>query len=308
MLLTSSGERAGTVSGGCLEAEITKKAWWLTEQGPSIQRYSSFFDDDGDMPYGLGCGGTVIVLLERGEAAAQNLEALRRSVEDRTASVILTNTGNGSPGTTLILSATGEILYGRNIDSDFSGLAREALRTGRPWQVGEFFVEMVAPPPALTVFGAGDDVQPLVEFAATMGWHVTVADGRSNLARPGRFPAAACVGDLESGLARMERAEAVVVMTHSYEQDRKILRALLAKDLRYLGVLGPRVRTERLAGEIAPEVGLTAIEGMARLHAPVGLDLGGHSPTSIALAIAAELQAVFAGREARMPAQPAVHV
>ncbi len=57
MLLTSSGQRAGTVSGGCLEAEIAKKAWWLTERGPTLQRYSSFFDDDGDMPYGLGCGG-----------------------------------------------------------------------------------------------------------------------------------------------------------------------------------------------------------------------------------------------------------
>src|SRR5579875_1320457 len=80
MLMTAGGQRAGTVSGGCLEAEIVKKAWWLTEQGPSIQRYSSFFDDDGDLPYGLGCGGTVIVLLERGAAAAQCLEAVRHSV------------------------------------------------------------------------------------------------------------------------------------------------------------------------------------------------------------------------------------
>ena len=308
MLLTSRGQRAGTVSGGCLEAEITKKAWWLTEQGPSIQRYSSFFDDDGDMPYGLGCGGTVIVLLERGEPAARNLEALRRSVEERTASVILTNTGKAAPGTTLILNATGEILYGRNIDSDCSSLARQALRTGGSRPMGEFFVEMIAPPPALTLFGAGDDVQPLAEFAAAMGWHVRVADDRSNLAQAGRFPSAAHVGDLESSLARMEPGEAAVIMTHSYEQDRKIVRALLARDLKYLGVLGPRVRTERLVGEIAPELRLTPVECMTRLHAPVGLDLGGHSPTSIALAIAAELQAVFAGREARMPAQPAIHV
>jgi xanthine dehydrogenase accessory factor len=104
MLLTSAaGQRAGTISGGCLEAEVARKAWWLTAQGPSLQRYSSFFDDDGDMPYGLGCGGTVLVLLERGEPAAQALDALRRSVEDRTGSVIVTNTGTNSPGTALIL-------------------------------------------------------------------------------------------------------------------------------------------------------------------------------------------------------------
>src|ERR1700751_5513997 len=69
MLLTRSGQRAGTISGGCLEAEVTKKAWWLTETGAVLQRYSSFFDDDSPAPYGLGCGGVVHVLLERGTAA-----------------------------------------------------------------------------------------------------------------------------------------------------------------------------------------------------------------------------------------------
>src|SRR6202161_4838971 len=113
MLLTTAGQRAGTISGGCLEAEVAKKAWWLTERGPSVQRYSSFFDDDGDMPYGLGCGGTVIVLLERGAPAAASLDALRRSVEDRTESVIVTDTGTNSPGTALILNDTGDVLYER---------------------------------------------------------------------------------------------------------------------------------------------------------------------------------------------------
>jgi xanthine/CO dehydrogenase XdhC/CoxF family maturation factor len=93
-------------------------------------------------------------------------------------------------------------------------------------------------------------------------------------------------------------------MSHSYEQDRKILRVLLAKDRKYIGVLGPRRRTERLIGEIAPALQLTPAECMARLHTPVGLDLGGHSPASIALAIAAELQAVLSGREARKLSAP----
>lgn len=81
MLMTSSGRRAGTISGGCLEAEVQKKAWWLTETGPSVQRYSSFYDDDSEMPYGLGCGGTVSVLLERGVAAERVLAALGRSLD-----------------------------------------------------------------------------------------------------------------------------------------------------------------------------------------------------------------------------------
>lgn len=297
MLLTSSGQRAGTVSGGCLEAEIAKKAWWLTERGPSLQRYSSFFDDDGDMPYGLGCGGTVIVLLERGEWAAHSLQALRRSIEDRTECVIVARLDPQVPGTTLILNAAGETVIEQNPPPNALITAREVLRTGQSQHAEGFFYELVAPPPSLVVFGAGDDAQPIVEFTAALGWHSTVADDRSNLARPERFPQAAVVCNLETALACIGPQSAAVLMSHSYEQDRKVLGVLLAREMKYIGVLGPRRRTERLVGDIAPALEFTPAECMARLHTPVGLDLGGHSPAAIALSIAAELQAVFAGRE-----------
>jgi xanthine dehydrogenase accessory factor len=312
MLLTSAGLRAGTISGGCLEAEVAKKAWWLTEHGPSMQRYSSFFDDDGDMPYGLGCGGTVIVLLERGEPAAQSLEALRRSVEERTESVVVTSTNKESPGTTLVLNEARDVLYERDRSPGVTAMAVHALRTGRSSHVGEYFVEFLTPPPALILFGAGDDIRPLLEFTTALDWHVTIADDRSNLARSERFPHAAAVENLNQALTQAGPESAAVVMTHSYEQDCKILRALLSKDMNYIGILGPRKRTERVIAEIAPELGLTPSECMARLHTPVGLDLGGHTPAAIALSIAAELQAVFAGRDARRNARklsssPAVH-
>lgn len=307
MLLTASGRRAGTVSGGCLEAEIAKKAWWLTEEGPSLQRYSSFYDDDGDMPYGLGCGGTVLVLLERGAAEEQHLEALRRSVEERTASVIVSRLEAGAPGTVLVLDAAGTGVYAREADDRVVELAREVLATQQSRHVGGFFVEYVAPPPSLMVFGAGDDAQPLVEMAATLGWYVTVADGRSNLARAERFPGAARVVGVEAALAEAGAGDAAVLMTHSYEQDRVILRGLLGRKLRYLGVLGPRARTERLVESLARELGIPVEAAMGRLHSPVGLDLGGHAPATIALSIAAELQAVFAGRPARsLQGQPVI--
>jgi xanthine/CO dehydrogenase XdhC/CoxF family maturation factor len=308
MLLTASGQRAGTISGGCLEAEVAKKAWWLTGQGPSLQRYSSFFDDDGDMPYGLGCGGTVMVLLERGEAASQTLAALERSVEERTKSVIVTSVSKDAPGTALILNDAGKALYTRDTDPDLTAMAGEALRSGKSSHVGEYFVEFIAPPPALIIFGAGDDTLPLLEFTAMLGWHVTVADDRSNLARPERFPHAAVVQNLDAALAQVAPEQAAVIMTHSYEQDRKVLRVLLVQQMKYIGILGPRRRTDRLLSDVAPALELTPAECLARLHTPVGLDLGGHSPAAIALAIAAELQAVFAGREARkLSSAPALH-
>ena len=306
MLLTTSGQRAGTISGGCLEAEVAKKCWWLTAGGPAIQRYSSFFDDDGEMPWGLGCGGTVVVLLETGEPARQSLEALRRSVEDRRASVLVTDLREQSPGTALILNDAGERVFSREGAEELAAEAHRALRERRASEGTGFCCEFLAPPPSLTVYGAGDDAQPLVEFSSALGWHVTVADGRSNLARSERFPSAAAVLRM-AGEVPVPAGGAAVLMTHSYEQDRVILKALLPLPLDYLGVLGPRRRTARLVSELAPELGLDPEECLGHLHAPVGLDLGGHSPVTIALSIAAELQAVFAGRQPRKPALRPVH-
>jgi xanthine/CO dehydrogenase XdhC/CoxF family maturation factor len=207
----------------------------------------------------------------------------------------------------LILNEADRAVYDRHLDKEATRLAHEALRTGKSSHAGAYFIEHIAPPPALILFGAGDDAQPLVEFTSALGWHVSVADDRSSLARPERFPRAASLDNLDAALARISSGTAAVIMSHSYEQDRKVLRALLAKDMKYIGILGPRLRTERLVGEVAPLLELTPAECMARLHTPVGLDLGGHSPASIALSIAAELQAVFAGREARKPSSPSVH-
>jgi len=301
MLLTSGGQRAGTVSGGCLEAEISKKAWWLTESGPTVQKYSSFFDEDTGSPYGLGCGGTAWVLLERGPAAASILEALRRSIEEQTASAIVTAIGPNRVGTQLVLTEN-EKSCPPPVD-ELSGkeplleLANQALREKISLHTDAYFVEYLAPPSSLHIFGAGDDAQPLVEFGYALGWHISVTDGRSHLARLERFPLADSVSVHRAGDAlHIAPNDAAVIMTHSYQQDGAFLKELLPRDLAYLGILGPRLRTARLLKEVASQIGLSLEEAMQRLHAPVGLNIGATNPAGIALSIAAEIQAAFAGR------------
>src|SRR5579875_861226 len=252
MLLTRSGRRAGTISGGCLEAEVSKKAWWLTAEGASIQRYTSFFDEDSGLPYGLGCGGTILLLLERGEPARATLSALRRTLEEGESAAVILSTAQNNPGTQCIVSSSGGVLYGR---PGFEPLARETLHKGTHTMLltssgadpVPLFCERIAPPPALWIFGAGDDAQPLVEFAHRLGWRITVADGRSHLARPERLPLARQVLALtpETPLP-LQCGDAAVLMTHSYEQDRNLLARLLPLPLAYLGVLGPRRRTQHL--------------------------------------------------------------
>ena len=89
MLLTPEGRRVGTVSGGCLEAEVVSRAWWLTGNGPTIQRYSTA-DDDGDRPYGSGCGGVVFLLLERRATAGPLLAALEKAFALRVSLAVAT--------------------------------------------------------------------------------------------------------------------------------------------------------------------------------------------------------------------------
>ncbi|MBV8631609.1 MAG: XdhC family protein, partial [Silvibacterium sp.] len=134
MLITRGGRRAGTVSGGCLEAEVQKKAWWLTQAGPALERYSSFYDEDSEMPYGLGCGGTVHVLLERGEAADRTLTALDQARTDRKAIVIVSaiDFALASPlGTRFALDDRGEFRFGSEENSDSVRLAKRALSEKR---------------------------------------------------------------------------------------------------------------------------------------------------------------------------------
>jgi xanthine dehydrogenase accessory factor len=315
MLLARGGQRVGTVSGGCLEGEISRKIWWLTEQGPTVRSYSTSYDDDSQQ-YSLGCDGVVMLLLERASQADQIFEALHKAVQERVASAIVTVTGtdDATLGKRLTL-AEGATFGDSNghvddLDQLLLLIARETLRTRQTRSMSarlhggeiELFAEHIAPPPALFIFGAGDDAQPVVHLAHAMGWEVTVADGRSNLATSARFPRAHHVAvlaqDDDLRNISIQPGDAAVVLTHSYVQDLSILRALLPLRLSYLGILGPRRRTERIIDEIAPSLGIDPVTALESLRSPVGLDLGVGSPDVIALSIVAEIQAALTSRNA----------
>ncbi|MHB8391291.1 MAG: XdhC family protein, partial [Acidobacteriaceae bacterium] len=162
----------------------------------------------------------------------------------------------------------------------------------------DVFVEPILPPQRLVIFGAGDDARPLVRMAQLLGWHVAVADGRAWLAQAARFPEAEQVLALNDDAANLEQlhisgGDAVAILTHSFEQDKTLLRKLLPLELRYLGLLGARHRSRLLLTEAGQQLGWTPEECLRRVHAPVGLDLGGDSPEAVALAILAEIQAVL---------------
>lgn len=314
MLITADGRRAGTVSGGCLEAEVANRAWWLTKDGPIVQRYSTAADD-GDVPYGSGCGGAVILLLERSTTARVLLSAQDKAFAARTSLAVATIVEGGRIGVRAVAEA-GSSSTG---DEGLGGLAELAFKRGKSM---ETLLDVDGVPtrvwcdfrPARTglwIFGAGDDAKPLVRLAKEMGWFVVLADGRSHLATRVRFPLAdetRVLAIKEVGtksahlLGSIQPHDVAVLMSHSYEQDFNVLTAVLVGNVpvRYLGVLGPQRRTRELLAEAAALAGVgqegipeQVEEWLARLHAPTGLDLGAESPESVALSVLAEIQKVL---------------
>jgi xanthine dehydrogenase accessory factor len=279
MLITPGGVRIGSISGGCLEEDLVARSARVAATGRAeLVVYDTASENDIVWGVGLGCHGVVRILLERlpprpawAVALAENLRA------GRTTDIAVTwETQSGQLGTALAAASAG----------------REGI-----------FAERVGPPHSLTLFGAGDDAQPLARMALELGWRVTVADPRPALPTESRFPGvhALALGPADELVARAAPppGSLAVVMTHHYLHDLPILHHLLPLPLAYLGLLGPRNRSEKILADLAAKGLRVTAEMRERLRAPVGLDLGADAPEEVALSIVAEMRAVLSGRDGR---------
>lgn len=323
MLIAPDGRRAGTVSGGCLEAEVARRAWWLTASGPVVERYSTVADD-GEMPYGSGCGGVVYILLERSATARPHLQSLEAGFHARTALAVATVLSGPQIGQRAFagLPDTQEVTRREELEAELHIRAKRALEFRTSFEetipiqgvATRIWADYRPARPGLWIFGAGDDARPLLRIAREMGWFVALSDGRSHLATRERFPEADVIHVLP--IDQLPAAapshfqplatDAAILMSHSYEQDLRVLASLLALgfQLAYIGVLGPQRRTRDLLAEAARLIGQpdspeSVERWLAQLHAPTGLDLGAEAPASVALSILAEIQQVLTAATAR---------
>ena len=321
MYIHSTGS-VGAISGGCLEGEVSRKSAWIARNGAAVERYSTLFDeildetnslDTREIPYGLGCGGVMDVLLEPVDSPETNamlraLEAAERGNTFYAATVLPSGVPKGLPFARVIVGVDDGVFFASaDLDAEaISILTSLASGAGEANTVSiafgnetrEVYVEPVLPPQRLVLFGAGDDARPLVRMASLLGWRVTVADGRAWLAQVSRFPEAERVLTLSENAANFDQLalsdrDAVALLTHSFEQDRNLLGKLLPLNLRYLGLLGARHRSRLLLTEAAAQLGWPPEQALQRVHAPIGLDLGGDSPEAVALAILSEIQAAL---------------
>jgi xanthine/CO dehydrogenase XdhC/CoxF family maturation factor len=303
-LVEEDGRTAGSVSGGCLEADVRETALdVLRARAPRLLHYDTGSDDRIVWGLGLGCSGSVDIFVQEG-TAAEFLEVARRAREllDADSPFVLSTVLKGPAAGSVLVTAGAGIAAGSTgdagLDRAIAAEAAEALsrRASRIADLSsaEVFSELLAPPPNLVLFGAGDDAIPICRYASDAGFRVTVVDHRQAYLSAERFPAASrlLLRRAEEGLASLPAGprDFAVVKTHSFAQDREWTRQLLASGLAYIGLLGPRAR----AAEISRQLGAS---DSGRLHGPVGLDLGAEGPEQVAVAIVAELLALRSGRE-----------
>jgi xanthine dehydrogenase accessory factor len=307
MVVSADGRIAGSVSGGCVEAAVIEAAQEAVKTGKP--RLLSFgVADDTAWAVGLACGGAIDVFVEAPDAAG--LAELASLAAGGTAAAVATVLGGPDLGRRLFLHGDGPIrgtLKG-SFAQKVTTAARAALAEGKSTRISiadtDVFIEVMRPAPKLVIVGGVHIAIPLTWMARSLGYRTIVVDPRPAFGSADRFPQAheiiSAWPDEALNKIGLNAESAVAVLTHDPKLDDPALQAALVSPAFYVGALGSKAtqakRRERLLA-----AGLTEAQ-VARLRAPIGLDLGGRSPEEIAVSVLAQIVAVRNGRADAKPA------
>jgi xanthine dehydrogenase accessory factor len=318
MLVMDNGTWVGGISGGCLEGDALKRARLaIAKTQASLVTYDTTEDDAHQIGVGLGCNGIIDVLLAPIEPGTPNnpMAILEEVITDRRqTNVLLTITKLDGEwhglraghiiryedlsslqglGSDTLIEATEEAVQGVIEESKSSALAFE-LNDGRTLGL---FAEFLPPELHVILLGHQYDIFPLAKVIKEAGWRATVVANPQKIHRDVAALVNAVVAPEDFNTSMVDEYTAAILMSHDYKTDKRNLPLLLPTAAPYIGMLGPRVRAERMIGELAEEGTLFSERDQERLFAPVGLDIGAISPEEIALSIAAEIRAVFSKRQ-----------
>ncbi|MFE9569056.1 XdhC family protein [Streptomyces sp. NPDC006692] len=317
LAVDSGGQAIGSVSGGCVEGAVYELCVQALRDGTSVRERFGYSDEDA-FAVGLTCGGVIDVLVTpvRAEAPGTSVIAAGLAVARRGDTAALARVAAGPSGLlggALLVHPDGSHeggLGGRpELDLTAAARARAMLAAGR---TGSFtvpesgshrgapvtvFVESSVPPPRMIVFGAVDFAAALVRTGKFLGYHVTLCDARPVFATRARFPEADdIVVDWPHRYLQGTRTDSrtvLCVLTHDAKFDVPLLETALRLPVAFIGAMGSR-RTHEDRNRRLLEAGVSEAQ-LARLHSPIGLDLGARTPEETALSIAAEIVAARQG-------------
>lgn len=316
MLVQDNGTWTGGISGGCLEGDALKQARMaIFKATPTLITYDTTQDDEHQIGVGLGCNGIIDVLFTPLDFSDKNnpVEVLKRCVESpRQTHTLLTITKINGEIKDLKIGQAIEykneeslsFINDKNLHNSLITNTLIQIKKGNSAPITiqtqdrecSVFIELIPPPIHLVIMGHQYDVFPLSRLTKELGWETTIVAPKVKVNQK--------VSDLVNNVLPVERFDeivfdkytAVVLMSHDYEKDKGNLVTVLKTNARYIGMLGPRVRSERIWKELDEEGLQISDENQERIYAPVGLDIGAVSPEEIALSSISEIRAVFSRR------------
>lgn len=296
MIIGEEGTTQGMISGGCLEEDLFIRARRAMQtMQVTVVDYDMRAEDDLGWGKGAGCNGKVYVSLEPVKLGNPDtlsvLQEANRMVRQGHTLYRIRNLDEEESCSLMYYTSSGKAL--RDHDPDLYGDQLKALQqSGEPAvcldgnEQGRMLVERITPKPVVYVFGAGLDVEPLIQQLALLDFSPVLIDTIKERLDRDLFPGAAGFRWMTpADFFEMEQIPVgsyAVVMTHKFQEDRVIVNELMKQKERfaYIGILGPKRRTKRL---------LTTSKIPEELHVPVGLDIGAEGAQEIAVSIAAEL-------------------
>ncbi len=296
MLVLEDGLMIGAISGGCLEGDALKKALLtFSDQRTRLITYDTSDEADATVGIQLGCEGIIQVLFEyiKESNPSNPIELIRKVIAKRQKAVILTlfdlkNKQAAHLGTCQI----------------FEEAALNQMPEALKVFTTDVLVQAIEPAISLVIVGAGNDAVPLMQMANLLGWDVKVVDGRNTHAKQDRFINACqvLVSKPEKVLEQLDidKRTCFVLMTHNYQYDLQMTKALLVIDTPYIGLLGPKKKFNRIIEDLQQEGIVPSSAQLAKIFGPTGLDIGAENAEEIAVSIIAEIQAVMHGRQGTM--------
>jgi xanthine dehydrogenase accessory factor len=299
------GEILGTLGGGCMEAEARRRGMRMVSGGaPELMELH--LDDDFGWDDGLICGGTAHILLQpKPEEQSEVYRAALQLRDDRARGVfVLVAAGpEGTAGQALLVRSGSEPIgeisdpaLRAAIEETARGLLLEGREEPRRLRLKDpeatVYFEPLLPRPVCFIAGAGHIGAALTHFAARCGFDVAIVDDRPSLCNAERLPDAAhvLVGDIVQTVRDWPKTPDTyfVIVTRGHRHDAVVLREVVNQPIAYLGMIGSKRKILTIYEEFISE-GLATREELARIHAPIGLDIGALAVEEIALCIAAEL-------------------
>lgn len=317
MIVNEEGEITGAISGGCLEGDALKKAMLALHDGEArLITYDTSEEDGVTVGEQLGCSGIVTVLFEPlNKLEGHNPISLLKEIihQNRPATLITVyepgKIKGNHPGTcAVVFSHTINIIVDdKTIPSNVLSQARNNLTTesssfdaSNENEVKQnVLYEFIPRPVHLFIAGAGNDAAPVCALAESLGWKITIADGRVTHAQAGRFTPSCTirVSQPEKALEGLsiDHRTAVILMTHNYQYDYGIFKALLPHQPGCVLMLGPKKRYQRVLDDLKKEGIIPDPNFLERVFGPAGLEIGAETPEEIALSMIAGIQAALTG-------------